>query len=54
MTARGAIHESGKNERKQLYQLVLERRRPLPTKDTEAPLYLLSREFLTDWRTFLR
>lgn len=54
MTARSEIHDSGKNERKQLYQLVLERRRPLPNKDTEIPLYLLSREFLADWRSFLR
>ncbi|RXG51354.1 Ubiquitin carboxyl-terminal hydrolase 48 [Armadillidium vulgare] len=35
-------------------KLVLERRRPLPNKDTETPLYLLSREFLADWRSFLR
>ena len=49
-----AACELGMQEKRDLLNLFAERRRPHPAKDAGQPLYVLSRDFLVDWRAYIR
>lgn len=45
---------SGRQQKKQLNNLYLEKKRPHPTRDTGKQIFLVSRDFIAAWKTYIR
>lgn len=45
---------SGRQQKKQLTNLFLEKKRPHPVRDPGKQIYLMSRDFFTDWKSYIR
>ena len=48
------VCENGRQQKKQLSNLFLERKRPNPVKDYGKTVYILSQDFLLEWKSYIR
>ncbi|KAK3862969.1 hypothetical protein Pcinc_031210 [Petrolisthes cinctipes] len=46
--------ESGRHQKKQLSNLYQEKKRPHPMRDTGRHVYLMDRDFFSEWKTYIR